>query len=261
MTKSLHIDCQKEKEKIISFLQDVFKKTGIEKVVLGVSGGIDSATSLYLLKEVLPIENIFINHLYYFPTSVDSFRESIQDLNFSESNIKVRSIQEVVDPLLKYSDLDASANSSEDKIRIGNIMARIRMITLFDEAKNNNALVCGTENRSENYLGYFTRFGDAASDIEPISHLFKTQVYQLANYLKISQKTIQQAPTAGLWEGQTDEKELGFSYEDADQVMHLYFDKKIDLEQIEKDFPEAKKIIQRVKANEFKHKVPYLVSA
>lgn len=260
MNNNLQIDCQKEKEKIIIFLQNVFQKTGINKVILGVSGGIDSATSLYLLKEVLPLEHIYIIHLPYYSTSIESFNATIQNLQLPENNVTIKSIQEMVDPILEKVGLSAETTDAKDKIRMGNIMARIRMITLFDLAKKHNALVCGTENRSENYLGYFTRFGDAASDIEPISHLFKTQIYQLAKHLNVPEKTIQQAPTAGLWEGQTDEKELGFTYQEADQVMHLYVDKKMNVEEIEKEFKNAKKVIQQVKSNQFKHEVPYTLT-
>ena len=132
------------------------------------------------------------------------------------------------------------------------------MIVLFDLAKKVNGLVCGTENKSENLLGYFTRFGDQASDIEPIAHLYKTQVYELAKYLKVPEAIIKQSPTAGLWQGQTDEGEFGFTYEEADQVLHLYFDQHQSVEKIEqRGLKNAKAIIERVKQNGFKHQVPY----
>lgn len=98
---------------------------------------------------------------------------------------------------------------------------------LFDQAKKYNALVCGTENKSEHLLGYFTRFGDQASDIEPIIHLNKTQVYQLACFLNLPQAVINQLPNANLWRNQIDEKEFGFSYQEGDPVLYLFFEKKI----------------------------------
>src|SRR5258708_26883046 len=110
----------------------------------------------------------------------------------------------------------------------------MRMIILYDLAKKYKALVCGTENKSENLLGYFTRFGDQASDIEPIEHLYKTQVYQLAKYLNLPDAIITQQPSAGLWQGQTDEGQFGFTYEEADQVLFLHFEKKLVVEIIEK---------------------------
>ena len=137
-------------------------------------------------------------------------------------------------------------------------MARVRMIILFDLAKQIGGLVCGTENKSEKLLGYFTRFGDAASDLEPISHLYKTQVYQLAKYLKIPGQIINQSPTAGLWDGQTDEGEFGFTYREADQVLHLYFDQKKSLNEIKKlGFKNTDKIIKRLLNYQFKLKTPY----
>src|SRR6266404_9567457 len=117
-------------------------------------------------------------------------------------NIHHISIKEPVDAVIALQHIEANESN---KVRIGNIAARMRMIVLYDLAKQYNALVCGTENKSENLLGYFTRFGDQASDIEPIEHLYKTQVYQLAAYLKIPAAVINQEPSAGLWLGQTDE--------------------------------------------------------
>jgi NAD+ synthase len=132
------------------------------------------------------------------------------------------------------------------------------MIILYDIAKKENALVCGTENRSESLLGYCTRFGDEASDIEPIRHLYKTQVYELAKYLNIPQSVIQKMPSANLWEGQTDESQFDFTYVEADQVLSLYFDKKLSVEEIQKQgFKNAGKIIEFTRKNFFKHKVPY----
>ena len=134
-------------------------------------------------------------------------------------------------------------------------MARVRMIILYDLAKRHNCLVCGTENKSELYLGYFTRFGDEASDFEPIQQLYKTQVYQLAEYLNVPKEIINQIPTAGLWENQTDEKDFGFSYKEADRVLDLYLKNK----KILKTFPNSKEIIARIEKNSFKHNLPYLV--
>jgi len=136
-------------------------------------------------------------------------------------------------------------------------MARLRMIFLFDTAKKNQALVCGTENKSERLLGYYTRFGDSASDLEPISHLYKTQVLQLAKYLKIPKKIITTKPSAGLWENQTDEGEFGFTYAEADQVLYLTHDRGQDINIVKKNFPNAEKIFKRFLDNQFKLKTPY----
>lgn len=246
MDNHLIIDPKLEKEKIINFLKKTFSEQKIDKVVLGLSGGIDSTTVLYILKEFLAPKNIYVVQMDYY------LRQKV--------SLPIKNANLVFSPIKKIVDVTAEKLQISDPVRFGNIMARTRMMILFDLAKKLNALVSGTENKSERLLGYFTRFGDAASDIEPISHLYKTQVYQLAKYLKIPKETINQPPSAGLWDGQTDEDDFGFTYLEADQVLHLYYDEKIPLEGIIKQgFKNAEKIIERVKKNQFKQKTPYLI--
>lgn len=241
MKNPLVINPKQEVERIIKFFKKTFSEQKIDKVVLGLSGGIDSTVALYLLKKVLPPKNIYVVQMDYYP------RKKL-NIDLKGINVVNISIKKIVDQF----------NVAEPKIRLGNIMARVRMIILFDLAKQLNALVCGTENKSERLLGYFTRFGDAASDIEPITHLYKTQIYQLAKYLGVPKETINQPPSAGLWDGQTDEDDFGFSYLEADQVLHLYYDEKISLKEILKQgFKNAEKIIRRYKNNQFKQKTPY----
>lgn len=156
-------------------------------------------------------------------------------------------------------------------------MARSRMIMLFDQAKKLDALVCGTENKSEKYLGYFTRFGDEASDIEPIQGFYKTQIRQLAEHLQLPEVFLKKSPSAGLWKDQTDEQELGFSYAVADQIFEQLIDEKggvLYLQLIEGQrlpevttaihqvLPEISKeiittVLKRVQSQQFKHEVPY----
>lgn len=239
---------KQEVKKISEFIKNTLKKSNHKRVVIGLSGGIDSATSFYLLKKSIPVENIIVAHLHYFQP------ENLEELikNIPKENINIISIKKLTDDLCNQLQI------SENQVRKGNIMARIRMIILFDLAKKYSALVCGTENKSEHLLGYFTRFGDGASDFEPIMHLYKTQVYQLAKYLNVPKEIIKKAPSANLWENQTDEKELGFSYKEADSVLNLYFDEKISLEKIEKKgFKNAGKILNTIQKNKFKHLTPY----
>ena len=127
--------------------------------------------------------------------------------------------------------------------------------------KKHNALVVGTENKSEYYLGYFTRFGDEASDIEPIRSLYKTQIWEMARALGVPDQVIAKAPPAGLWEEQTDEKEFGFSYQDADRILYHFFEEKLPEEGIVAlGLPKGlvDKVLQRVKQNEFKHHLPHV---
>lgn len=253
MNDLLKINPKSESLKIIDFIKTTLKDQGKKNVVVGMSGGIDSVTAFYLLKNAIAPENIFAVYLPYFQSKINDFKNLLKNANLPAENIFNISIKNAVDKLKKILNM-----SDEDKVRLGNIMARIRMIILYDLARKNNALVCGTENKSEFYLGYFTRFGDEASDFEPIRHLYKTQVYRLAKYLNIPKKIIDLPPTAGLWMGQTDEADFGFSYKEADIVLNLYFDKKKLLSEIiSKGFPNAKKITDWVSKNSFKHHLPY----
>ena len=243
-----------EAEKITAFFKKTFVMTKKNKIVINWSGGIDSTVCLYLLSKVLPASNITILHLPYDKSYEDEFLPIASYLQFTKAQFHVISIKSIVDEIqlnLKISD----------PIRLGNVMARTRMIVAYDYAKKLNALVCGTENKTEHLLGYFTRFGDGASDIEPIQHVYKTQIFKLGDYLRIPNNILDAKPSAGLWDGQTDEGEIGFSYAEADDVLRCYFDEKKTIEEIEKEgFWNTRKIIEFTKKNEFKTKVPYVFS-
>lgn len=252
------INPQKEVEKIVSFLKQTFVNQKIEKVVIGVSGGIDSTVSLFLLSRTLQKQNIIPVHLPFFNEDFALQKALIKNTGIPEKNFQTIFIKSIVEHEAETLGVSLKSTNTENKIRLGNLMARTRMIILYDLAKRNKALVCGTENKSEKLLGYFTRHGDQASDIEPISHLYKTQVRELAKYLQVAKEIIEQPPSAGLWPDQTDEGQLGFSYEEADQVLYLYFEKKNPLSKIiSLGFANARKIIDHVNANSFKHNLPY----
>ena len=141
-------------------------------------------------------------------------------------------------------------------------MARMRMVVLYDLAKAMPALVIGTENKTEHLLGYYTKFGDEASDIEPLRHLYKTQVYELARYLDVPEKILSKPPTAGLWEDQTDEGEFGFTYKEVDEVLFLHFDQHVSKEAIIKR-GYNKKTIERmwwwIEKGRFKDRLPVIL--
>ena len=261
MDKTLpNINPSAEVNKITSFIKTVLKEQGFENVVIGVSGGIDSATSFSLLEKTIAPKNIFVAHLHYFDSQIKNIESILKQARIPKENIYNLSIREPVDAFRKLLEIPKQVRNDKERVRLGNIMARVRMIILYDLAKKHNALVCGTENKSEMLLGYFTRFGDEASDFEPIQHLYKTQVYSLAKYLDIPQSIIDSPPTAGLWENQTDEGDFGFSYKEADNVLHLYFEKKNTISQIlSKGFPNAEKIIDWANKNSFKHHLPYVI--
>jgi len=247
-----------ETTRITSFIKTVLKEQGFQNVVIGVSGGIDSTVSFSLLAKSISSQNIYVAHLYYFKSQINLIKPMLEKVNIPQKNIYNISIKNAVNALEKAGSLTKA--SKDYSTRLGNIMARVRMIILYDLAKKHKGLVCGTENKSEFYLGYFTRFGDEASDFEPIQHLYKTQIYNLAKHMEIPQNIIDQVPTAGLWTGQTDEGDFGFSYKEGDAVLYLHFEKKNTISEIvSKGFPNAKKIIDRARKNSFKHHLPYAI--
>lgn len=247
---------QKESQRIVSFIKKTVYRENFSRVVIACSGGIDSSLVLTLATKALGGDNVlalklpFTNQSMILANLAVSFAGIIPE-NIFEMNIK-EPAQKIIEKL--------TFCKKEWNLRQGNVLARLRMIYLYDLAKAKKVLVCGTENKSEYLLGYFTRFGDEAADLNPISHLYKTYIILLAKYLELPHQIIEAIPSAGLWLGQTDEEELGFSYEAADQIIYLYCDKKLSKSEIVKkgfDKNLVEKIIKRVKENEFKHKVPY----
>ncbi|MBI3576417.1 NAD(+) synthase, partial [Candidatus Gottesmanbacteria bacterium] len=197
----LGIDSQRVTEQLTKFIKDAFKRANFFRAVIALSGGVDSATSCALAVRALGAGSVYPVLLPYGTFNPQGMRDAetiIKALGVARENVIRIDIKPMVDPLIRL-------DSSIDNIRKGNIMARVRMTALFDQAKKQKALVVGTENKSERLLGYFTRFGDSASDIEPLANLYKTQVFKLAKYLGIPESIITKPPTAGLWKGQTDE--------------------------------------------------------
>jgi NAD+ synthetase len=186
------------------------------------------------------------------PAAGPRLRESRTHNSDSEEVKKTRHTKTVDLPAGRQGTAKLIETRNTNRLRLANITARIRMMILFDQAKKHDALVIGTENKSESMLGYFTRFGDSASDLEPITHLFKTQVIQLAKYLNLPESIItKKAPSADLWPGQTDQTELGFSYAEADPILEQISLGKNPSGNL------AQKVIAQVNRSGFKQQVPY----
>ncbi|CAN5310061.1 NAD+ synthase [soil metagenome] len=246
---------QQTSEQLISFIKNTFLGQQKTKAVIAISGGIDSAVSLVLLAKALGSENITALLLPYADQSVEDSVLISQHVGIPEAQIMTANIKPIVDATIEVLKVP-----SNEAVRLGNLKARSRMLCVFDAAKTQNALVCGTENKSEHYLGYFTRFGDAASDLEPISSLYKSEVRQLAEFLQIPAVFLEKAPSAGLWNNQTDEAEMGFSYDQADQVLVQLIDQQKALKDISVDgvgLEVIQKIVAQVNAMSFKLHVPY----
>jgi len=201
-------------EKAVKFLQDYLAEHKIEKVILGLSGGLDSAVVYNLAVRAVGQENVIAVALPNGNQGAKSLQDAYRVVFALDWNIRyVIDISSMVDAfrlVLKTGDAP---------LRTGNIAARVRMVVLYDTAAKEGGIVLGTENKTEHYLGYFTRWGDEASDIELIRDLYKTEVRDLARYLGVPDEIIDKPPSADLWEGQTDEEELGISYETADLII------------------------------------------
>ena len=239
------INPEQEVERIIAFIKQSFQTAGFTDVVIGLSGGVDSAVSCVLAVRALGLEHVHPILMPYGPLStrgVIDAMELIGKIKIPMSHITRIDIKPAVDQIVRIDPF-------MDRVRKGNIMARVRMTYLFDAAKKHRALVMGTENKSEHELGYFTRFGDEASDVEPILHLYKTQVFELAKYLQIPESIISKPPSADLWPEQTDENELGFTYQEADEVL----EKGNAINDV------GKQVMKRKTSSEFKHRLPFQI--
>ena len=240
-------------------LREVMRAAGRGKAVIGLSGGIDSAVAAALVARSIGPEHVVAVRLPSRHTEqvhIDDAGASAAAAGLPDANLLTIRIDPIVQALESLRPtLPASA------IREGNASARARMIVIYDLAQELHALVIGTENRTENLLGYFTRFGDAASDIEPITDLYKTEVRAAARVLGQPQAVLDKHPTAGLWGGQTDEAELGFTYHDADLALVAMADLGMTVEQAAQRTGVDADVVRRVRARAdavaWKHDVPH----
>lgn len=199
---------------LTAFIAKTVEDAGYSKVVLGVSGGVDSALSAFLSARALGSENVLCLRLPYKTSSPESLNHAQLVIDHLQAPSKTIEISPAVDALLSNYP-DASP------VRAGNIMARVRMINIYDQSAAFPGLVVGTGNKTETLLGYSTIHGDGAFDFNPLVDLYKFQVRQLAGQLGVPEVIINKPPSADLWAGQTDEKELGYTYQEMDRL--LYF--------------------------------------
>lgn len=249
---SLHINTNLARTILTGFIKSELGRVGFKKAVVGLSGGIDSALSCALTAEALGSENVLAVRMPYKTSSQDS-------LNHAQLLIDKLGVQSLTIPITGMADALIERDPSISDLRKGNIMARCRMIVLYDQSAAFGGLVIGTGNKTEILLGYSTLFGDSASALNPIGDLYKTQVRQLSRAMGIPAEIVDKAPSADLWADQTDEKELGFTYEEVDKLFYLLIDQRYRISEcVEAGFDEnfVRKVVRRVQRNQFKRVLP-----
>jgi NAD+ synthase len=247
------IDIRQDTQRIEEFIREYCQKSGFNKLILGLSGGIDSALSAALAVRAVGKENVHALMLPSRDSNPDSEGDAIIVAKALGIKYEIREIGFLVEDYFSHTEKKASA------LRIGNWKARCRMMLLYDLSAKLNALVVGTSNRTELLVGYFTQHGDGACALEPIGHLYKTEVRQMAQYLGLPQCVIDKAPTADLWEGQTDEAELGITYPELDEILYLLTEESINIHASENlPYPKSsfEHVLKLMKSSEYKRKLP-----
>lgn len=237
---------------LTGFIHSEVTRTGLTRAVVGLSGGIDSALSCTLAAMALGPQNVLAVRMPYRTSSQDS-------LDHAGLVIEKTGVQSLTIPIGEMADALINRFADMDNLRKGNIMARMRMAALYDQSASFGGLVIGTGNKTEIMLGYTTLYGDSACAINPIGDLYKTQVRQLSAAVGVPEPIISKPPTADLWAGQTDEGELGFTYEEVDRLLYLLVDLRYSPQEcVDAGFalPFVQAVAARIQRNQFKRVLP-----
>ncbi len=239
---------------LVSFLREEVAVAGLSRAVVGLSGGVDSAVSAALAARAFGPEHVLCVSMPH--------RQSNPD-----SEAHARLVAEELGVVMRKVDISAMADGYLDQQRIedvtrrGNVMARCRMTILYDLSVEFRGLVVGTSNKTEMLLGYSTQYGDSAHAINPLGDLYKHQVFQLARHLELPAEVVEKAPSADLFAGQTDEDDLGFTYEQADALLYRMVDRRLRFEELTAEgFDEAfvREVAARVVRNQYKRLPPVI---
>ncbi|HDZ36265.1 MAG TPA: NAD+ synthase [Thermococcus sp.] len=236
---------------LVAFIKEKVSDAGVNGVVIGVSGGIDSATVAYLAVKALGKERVMgLIMPYYENRDVEDAKLVCESLGIE---YKLINIKPIVD------EFERVAGGLDTRSR-GNVMSRTRMVLMYAHANARNYLVLGTSNKSEFLTGYFTKWGDGASDYAPLINLYKTEVWEIAKLLGVPERIIQKKPSAGLWEGQTDEDELGISYRLLDEILWRMVDLGMEKDEIAEELgvpiERVEYVENLVKRSEHKRRLP-----
>lgn len=255
MSEKLYLDLAQTERVLVDFVKEEVTKSGFKKVVLGLSGGIDSAIVAFIAAKALGPENVLGIMMPYKSSS----KESVEHAKLVIEKLGIQSKLIEITPMVDaYFEIEKDISN----MRKGNKMARERMSILFDHSAKEGALVLGTSNKTEILLGYSTQFGDSASALNPIGDLYKTQIWEISRYMGVPNELIDKKPSADLWEGQTDESELGFSYLEADKILYEMVDERKEMsELLESGFDKEiiEKVTKKIKFSQYKRKLPIIL--
>ena len=217
-------DYEKPRKLIVDFIKEYVSRVGVNGVVLGLSGGIDSSLVAKLACDAIGPERVLGIML---PVDAKIDAQNVADARELAESLQMRhDLFELKEAIAAYDSLKL------DKVSKGNLAARLRMVTWYARANQEHRLVLGTSNKTELMIGYFTKYGDGGSDFLPIGDLYKENVWSLSRYVGVPEKIIKKAPSAGLWKGQTDEGEIGATYAELDSILFLNLERGMDEEEI-----------------------------
>jgi len=250
----LQINPELVRKILVGFIQNEVRKVGFERVVLGLSGGVDSSLVATLAAEALGPKNVLGVIMPYRTSDPKSMSDALQVVRqLGIEHLEVDITPQIDAYFARFPDADPR--------RRGNKMARERKSIEYDQSSAFRALVIGTSNKTELLLGYGTIYGDMASAINPIGDLYKTQVWQLADAVGVPTAIVQKAPSADLWSGQSDETELGFQYRMIDQLLYYLVDRRYSVDELKRQgFDQAfiTEIVRRVRENQYKRRLPLI---